>query len=225
MPSILLLRHAQASLGAADYDVLSERGHVQAAATAEELRRRGTRIDRLVSGTLVRQRDTAAPIAAVVEREVELDARWNEYDSDDILTVHSAASARLHADPDGAPTLSSHDFQQLLDTTLGAWMRAGDASATRETWPGFQARVQAALHELGATLGRGETALVCTSGGVLAAACAALIGAPQSFVPLHRVVVNAAFSTIAVGRSGMTLLAFNEHAHLLGDPEGLVTFR
>ena len=32
MPSILLVRHAQASFGAADYDVLSERGHEQVTA-------------------------------------------------------------------------------------------------------------------------------------------------------------------------------------------------
>jgi len=41
MPAVLLVRHAQASFGAADYDVLSEHGHAQARAAAAELRARG----------------------------------------------------------------------------------------------------------------------------------------------------------------------------------------
>jgi len=62
---IYLVRHGQASFGAADYDVLSELGHRQAALVGAELRARGVRVDLAVSGTLRRQRETAATALAV----------------------------------------------------------------------------------------------------------------------------------------------------------------
>ena len=70
MPSILLIRHAQASFGSADYDVLSDRGHEQAAALVRGLEQRGIVPAQVVSGTLRRQRDTAAPCAAAHGLEV-----------------------------------------------------------------------------------------------------------------------------------------------------------
>ena len=61
MPIVLLIRHAQASFGTADYDVLSERGHAQVEALHRALTRRGIVADRVVTGSLRRQRDTGRP--------------------------------------------------------------------------------------------------------------------------------------------------------------------
>jgi broad specificity phosphatase PhoE len=61
---VYVVRHGQASFGAADYDVLSELGHRQAALAGVELRDRGVRIDLVASGTLRRQRETAAAALA-----------------------------------------------------------------------------------------------------------------------------------------------------------------
>lgn len=225
MPSILLLRHAQASFGAVDYDALSDLGRVQVAALDRDLRSRGIRIDQVVSGSLVRQRDTAAVVAEAFGRELRIDPRWNEYDSDDLLQHHSTNGARLHAGAPGTATLSSAAFQDVLDLALAEWVTAGATSATQEPWPRFASRVDDALREVCDGLGRGETAVVCTSGGVVAAACAALLRAPAAFVALHRVVANTGVSRIAVGRSGVSLLSFNEHAHLQDGGASLVTFR
>ena len=63
MPTVTLLRHGQASFGAADYDNLSELGHRQARVAADTLAARGLRNPVVASGTLRRQRDTAAPVA------------------------------------------------------------------------------------------------------------------------------------------------------------------
>lgn len=225
MPSVLLLRHAQASFGAADYDVLSDLGRAQVAVLESALRRRGIRIDQVISGSLVRQRETAAALAAAFDRELRIDPRWNEYDSDDILAGHASEGARLHAGPAGSVQLSSAAFQDVLDGALADWIDAGAEAAATEAWPQFAARVDEALADVCAGLGRGETALVCTSGGVLAAACAGILGAASTFVALHRVLVNAGLTTIAVGRSGTSLLSFNDHAHLQHGDGSLVTFR
>ena len=43
MPALIVVRHAQASFGAEDYDVLSDRGRSQAEALVPELRDEGSR--------------------------------------------------------------------------------------------------------------------------------------------------------------------------------------
>lgn len=214
VPTLLLVRHAQGSFGGPDYDVLSERGREQAGALAGDLERRGMKLDRIVSGSLARQRDTIAPAAAVSGRELEIDARWNEYESDEIIARHAA--------PGLAPT-SSREFQTALDAALLAWI--SDESSER-SWPGFRDRVTAALRELAGSLSSGQTAVVSTSGGPVAAICVELLGLPhESFVSFNRVMVNGGVTKIVTGRAGMTLVSFNEHAYLDLPELSLVTYR
>jgi hypothetical protein len=50
-----------------------------------------------------------------------------------------------------------------------------------------------------------------------------LLDAPDAlFLGFNRVCVNGAYTKIAVGASGLSLLSFNEHGHL---PAGEVTYR
>jgi broad specificity phosphatase PhoE len=217
VPAILLARHGQASFGADDYDVLSEKGHAQAAALAAHLGARGIRLDRLLSGALVRQRDTAAPIARATGLDVEIDARFDEYDSDGIVAAHASVTE--------APA-SNKDFQRILETALAAWIAAGDDVAAGEPWPVFAARTRDAVRDLAASLSSGQTALVVTSGGVLGAVCAALLGAPDpAFIAINRVMINGGLTKLIVGAGGVNLLSVNEHAHLEGADGSLVTYR
>ncbi len=223
MPTVLLIRHAQASYGAADYDVLSETGHEQNIVLARDLERRGLLGGRVVSGTLRRQRDTAAAVAAGAA--VEIDAGWDEYDSADVLRHHSPSGARLEAGDDG-PTLANRDFQVIMDDALAAWVQAGEDSRTAESFPAFAARTGAALERLTAPLGSGETAIACSSGGVIAALCVALLGVPSdALVSLNRVAVNTAVTRLAHSGRGTSLLTFNEYPHLDGDGARLRTSR
>ncbi|MFJ7128758.1 histidine phosphatase family protein [Streptomyces sp. NPDC098101] len=215
MPLICLVRHGQASAGAEDYDVLSGPGRAQAAAVGRELARRGLRDPHLVSGTLVRQRDTARLLAdaAGFGGPLHQDPRWNEYDHLGLLARYAPASGRTASE------------QDRLDHALLAWTR-GPGTTGGETWAAFSGRVAAGLAELPAALGRGRDAVVVTSGGVLAALCGALLSLPgEGIAALHRVTVNASVTTLAVGASGTTLLTFNEHAHFAGDGRRLLTYR
>jgi broad specificity phosphatase PhoE len=227
VPSILIVRHGQASFGGADYDVLSDQGHAQVDALRRDLERRGLQPRVVVSGTLARQRDTAAPLAGALGAPLEIDARWNEYATDDVLTHHSSTPVREDRPPGTtAPEISSRQFQELLEEALLAWIGAGAHGPAAEPWPAFAARVAAALADAGRTLQSGETAIVATSGGVLAAVCVALLAVPaERFVVFNRVTVNAGVTRVASGRSGMTLISFNEQGHLEGRDEPLTTYR
>jgi broad specificity phosphatase PhoE len=227
MPSILLVRHGQASYGADDYDVLSETGWRQAEVLAAEHARRGLRFDVVLSGGLRRQQGTAEVLARAAGTPVEIDPGWDEYDADDILTHHAQTDVRLDAEPGTAgPSVSSRDFQHLLDGALVAWIEAGEAGTAREPWPAFDARVRGALERLVARLGSGETALVCSSGGTIGALCAALMGmAPTGLVTFNRVAINTGVARLVSGRQGVTLISFNEHGHFDGLDPSLRTYR
>ena len=198
MPAVCFVRHGQASFGDDDYDVLSALGRTQSVVTGEALRTRGLRSPVAVSGTLRRQRDTAA----LAGFDASVDARWDEYDHVDLLRRYV--------------TDSSAPVQAMLDAALLAWV---DDPAGG--WSDFSDGAVAALASL--DLPSGRDAVVFTSGGVIAAVCAQLWGLDAAgVVALNRVAVNGAITRLAVGRSGTTLVSFNEHGHLASDD---TTFR
>jgi broad specificity phosphatase PhoE len=225
VPTILLVRHAQASYGTDDYDKLSPRGREQATAIVSELTRRGLTVGRVVSGSLRRQRDTAAPAAAALAVPVALDPRFDEYDMDDILASHAATTVRTSVVP-GAEQVSSVEFQRILEQGMMAWIEAGGESPCRESYPRFEARVTAALTDLAGGLRSGTTAIVFTSAGAIAALCCGILRLPaERVIPLNRVSVNASITKLACGRSGISFVSFNEHAHLEYAGSRLVTLR
>jgi broad specificity phosphatase PhoE len=194
MGALYLVRHGQASRYDEGLDTLSDLGVEQARAVATELRRRGVEPRRIVTGGLRRQRQTAEALAGPAP---EVDTRWDEYDHLGVLTGH----------PPGA---EPRTVQEALDTALATWVGAADGYA--ETWTAFRLRVGAALDALDPA----GTTVVVTSAGPISAIVAALLGAPtEGWLALNRVMVNTGITTLAVGRRGVSLVSFNDHAHLL----------
>lgn len=204
MALVYLARHGQASFGATDYDVLSEIGHQQGKIVGDELRRRGFQPDQVWSGTLRRQRETA--VAADMGVPIKEDERWNEYDH---LGMVRAA---------GTPA-TPREFQLALDAALRLWIGS-------DSWRDFAGGVTDAFTQLLAGLGSGGTALVFTSGGVIAAVCAELLGLEaDGFVAVNRVAVNGGLTKLVHGRSGTSLVSYNDHAHFEGAHRELLTYR
>ncbi|MCW3013745.1 MAG: histidine phosphatase family protein, partial [Solirubrobacterales bacterium] len=226
MPVISLVRHAQASFGSVDYDVLSELGHRQAALLDAALAARGVAVQIVRCGSLRRQLDTALACPLAARGPVVRDPRWDEYDSADVMTHHAAVGAQVDGGGIGAPAgMTSQDFQGMLDGALLDWIAAGDRTPCQESWPAFRGRATGALQELAAGLGSGEDALVFSSGGTIAALAAALLDAPDTvFVALNKVAVNTSVAKVMVGRTGLRLLSYNEHTHLEHD-RALMSFR
>jgi broad specificity phosphatase PhoE len=225
MPTVLLVRHGQASFGGEDYDVLSEVGHRQAEIVAASLADRGYQADRLICGTLRRQIDTAAAFTALGAPDLEIEPRWDEYDSEDILHHHSDSAARLDLQGDAEP-LTNRSFQSILEAAQAQWIDYADRSPTSQPWPAFSAAGTAAFHDLATQLTSGETAIVVTSGGTIAALLCALWDAPATLFPaLNRVTVNASVTKLAVGSTGTNVISFNDHSHLESVDRALVTYR
>ncbi|MFD3688829.1 histidine phosphatase family protein [Nocardiopsis sp. NPDC058631] len=211
MPAIYLIRHGKASPEAEDYDELSPTGYEQARLLGAELRRRDLRVGTVATGALRRQRQTAEAVLAEagIDAARATDPRWDEYDHLGLLHAHPAGEGSL---------------QDRLDAALTSWIGAGGSGPG--TWEGFRSGVRSALSDLVSGLGRGETALVFTSAGVVATVCSALLGtSPAGFLAMNRVVVNGSVSKLLHGRGGTQVLSFNDHAHLEQGGPGLMTYR
>jgi broad specificity phosphatase PhoE len=87
---VLLVRHGQASFGAADYDVLSELGERQSRVVGAALAARRVRPDVVVHGSMRRQQETAKALvsAAGWPAPVLEDAGWDEMDHLQVLARH-----------------------------------------------------------------------------------------------------------------------------------------
>jgi broad specificity phosphatase PhoE len=75
-------------------------------------------------------------------------------------------------------------------------------------------------------LERGQTALVVSSGGAIAAITAALLGVPpNALIAFNHVSVNTAITKLVVGRGRTTLISSNEHAHVEEVDASLMSYR
>ena len=149
MPVIALLRHGQASFGTDDYDRLSDLGRRQAEVAGAELGQRGLRSPVVVSGSLLRQRDTAAIAAeALGVRPSRIDERFDEFDA------HAAVEAHLGR-PGATEGMDSREFQVHLDEAMALWMAEGDPR-----WRDFVDGALAGLTDLAASLPAGTDAVV-----------------------------------------------------------------
>jgi broad specificity phosphatase PhoE len=104
----------------------------------------------------------------------------------------------------------------------------GDAerSPASKTWAHFSSAGPAALAELRSELATGETAVVVTSAGAIAATVGTLLGVPdQVFASLNRVLVNGSVTKLAIGASGTNVVSFNDHTHLEKIDRAFVTYR
>ncbi len=219
MGVVLLVRHGQASFGADDYDVLSATGWEQSRLLGRYLADREVVPDAVLRGAMRRHRETAE---AMVEgggwaAPVEADAGWDEFDHLGVVAAYPDLPKQEDLDHRG--------FQAVFEQATARWTSGDFDDDYPESYAAFRSRVVAALARAGESAGSGSTLVVVTSGGPIAAACAALV-APEERDPavlaalwsrFNPVTVNTSVTRVVVGATGPRLLTFNEHAHLEGE--------
>ena len=221
MTVLLLVRHGQASWGAADYDRLSGLGEEQSRVLGAALAARGVRPDLLVRGGMRRHRQTAEGVVegAGWDGEVVEDAGWDEFDHQQMLDLHPSGV-------EDAEDLDRAEFQRWFEEATRRWTGGSFADEYDESFTDFGTRVEAALQRTVERLGSGRTAVVLTSGGPVSWVATALLGGGADvWSRLNPVTVNASVTKVVVGRRGATLVSFNGHSHFEGDAQRLLTYR
>ncbi len=214
MGTLLLVRHGQASFGTDDYDRLTPLGERQARNLGYAWEAGGWRPDVAVVGSMKRHHQSA--IAALdVLGDVDgydQDAGWDELDFEPLVDAYAPGTPR--DDPRG--------FQKAFVAATAAWTRA-ELTDVAESFTDFSGRVLDAFNRLAASVGKGETGVVFSSGGPIAVVAAHLLGGgPDLWSRLNAAMVNASTTKIVTGSQGRTLITFNEHGHL---PASDVTYR
>lgn len=205
MAELLVIRHGQASFGADNYDVLSDLGHRQSEAAGAFLRDIGWVPDRLITGTLQRQKDTLRSMG--FEDAPEEHAGLNEYDFQNLL--HARYEGNV---PDMVKGDRKTHFRALRETILD-WQQGGCAGAA-ETWAEFEARVRAAREFACETDAR--RVLVVSSGGAIGQLTATSLDAPApQMMALNLQIKNTSMTKFVFSRSAFYLHEFNATPHLM----------
>jgi broad specificity phosphatase PhoE len=235
MGQIYLVRHAQASFGAADYDALSVLGVEQGRALGAWFARTGRRIDQIVTGSLRRHRQTAAALVEALPHATRsqmtdaIDRGFDEYDYDRILACHRPD---LADGPALARHLAAHEsprreFQRLFVEAMYRWVDGEHDADYAETWSAFGRRCAAALQRVVEQAGSSRNVVVVTSGGPIAAMCQSVLELPnRRACELNFSLVNCGVTALLYRPGQISLHVLNSYAHLEdGGDARLVTYR
>jgi broad specificity phosphatase PhoE len=207
---LYLVRHGQASFGAADYDRLSALGARQCQALGHWFASHGIAFEAVLRGTLRRH---AQSLAAIAEGHGNVPAalEWpglNEYDSEALIrTVHEGPLPK----PDSPEVYRAHF--RLLREALAGWMAGRTAPAGMPSWSDFTAGVAGALDHV-RSRHRGDV-LIVSSGGPIATAVGQVLGtSPDTTIELNLRIRNSAVTEFAFTPKRHVLVSFNHVPHL-----------
>jgi len=210
MSTLYLVRHAQASFGADDYDQLSVLGIRQSEQLGRYFASKGMAFDAVLTGTLRRHAQTLAGISEGLQADLSarLHAGLNEYNSEAVIKA-------IHPEPLQRPTtpeLYRHHFR-LLRQGLVAWMTGRAQPEGLPVWRDFRQGVVdilTSVQQSGA-----KRVLLVSSGGPIACAIAHVLATPpEATVELNMRLRNTAVSELTFTQRHFALNTYNTLAHL-----------
>lgn len=211
MGNLYLVRHAQASFAADDYDQLSELGQRQAQQLGRYWAERGQGFDAVFTGELRRHAQTWDGIAAgtgLTLQPLRLPT-LNEYNPEALIRcVHPQPLPRADS-----PERYRQHFRLLRDG-LAQWM-AGTVSP--QGMPSYEQFAQGVAEVLARVRAehQGQNVLIVSSGGPIATAVAQVLGmSPEGSIELNLRIRNCALSELPFSARRHSLLSFNTLPHL-----------
>lgn len=231
MSRLLIIRHGQASLGAADYDVLSPLGEQQADALGRYLARMIDPPHAIYAGPRKRQRDTAAQLVAGARQSgAEFpDPRelldFDEYPA--IALMKDAMPSLCERDPELAALATAwmaaergtpghqRAFELVFQAAMQRWHAGEVEHPAVEPFREFQARVARGLDHVVQQHPRQSTVLVVTSAGPVGVVTALALGLDTwAGLKTSFIVHNASLTEFAYRPGEMQLRVFNALPHI-----------
>ena len=210
MGNLYLVRHGQASFGAADYDNLSPLGQQQSERLGVYFKSQGKRFDGVLTGSLRRHAQTWQGIAqgAQYSHAPEIWPGLNEYDSEAVVRA-------IHPEPLGkadTPESYRHHFRLLRDG-LKQWMLGATQPQGMPSYPEFVRGVTSALDHI-RTQYAGNVLLV-SSGGPISTAVGHLLGtAAEMTIELNFHIRNTSVTQFTFNPKRHVLVSYNNLPHL-----------
>jgi broad specificity phosphatase PhoE len=230
MSVLTLVRHAQASFHADNYDELSSLGQKQARLLGEFWASRRIDFDEVYCGPRVRQRHTAEIVGSAFAQagrtwpEPVVLAELDEYDLGGVikelapeLARQDAAFAELLASyrrAENGPERARSFWKMFQPLTL-RWATTPHSVAGVESFPEFRDRVERALRRVMEGQRSGRRAAVFTSGGVIGTAVRLALAAPdRTAVEVNWRVRNCSLTEFVFTKNRFNLDSFNALPHL-----------
>lgn len=213
MAELYLVRHGQASFRSDNYDQLSPRGKQQALWLGEYFHHRGHQFDHILTGSLVRHRQTAEAIAVGLQlpvAEFRIVEGLNEFNFQQLFDayIHQHPAEALSADAPAA------DFYKLLKKGMQQWFGGELTCGIDETWQQFENRMHNVLAILQSEF-LDQKVLAVSSGGAIAMLLRHILQAPgETAIELNLQIRNTAFSHCFFNRHAVRMTTFNQIPHL-----------
>ena len=232
MSSLILVRHAQASFGADDYDKLSELGETQSTLLGGYWVNAQSHFDHVLIGPRLRHRETAALAERVFRDaghpwdEQEHLESLDEYQGESLIKkalprligedTHLQSLAAAFADIDHEdPSAKRKAFQKMFEHVMRSWVRGEIEEPGVESWQAFTQRITDLVRDVQSRYGRKKTIVAFTSGGVIGAAVGVSLGlSPEKAIETSWMVHNASLTEFTFTEDRFTLSRFNALPHL-----------
>lgn len=252
MGRLYVVRHGQASLHAADYDLLSSLGEEQARLLGAYWAERGVRFGRAYVGPRRRHRQTHDAVAAAYaerglpwpapEEAPELDEHDGPRVVEGVLRAEEAAGGgpgvggpALAAAVAGAPVLEAasaavearderaRSYLRHFARVTREWARGELHAPGIESFQDFRARVERGVQRICADANGGGLAVAFTSGGPVAASAGLALGlSDEKTLELSWAVSNSSVSEFLYSGERFSLAVFNAAPHVGAEQFSLV---
>jgi len=210
MGTLYLVRHGQASFGAADYDQLSDLGQRQCHALGQWFSTRGVHFEAVLRGTL-RRHVQSLDALAMGHGALPEASEWpglNEYDGEAVIRA-------IHPTPLVAPDSPEvyRAYFRLLRLGLQAWMDGRTAPDGMPAYGNFVKGINTALDHVRRTHD-GNVLLVSSGGPIATAVGQVLATSAQTTIELNLRIRNSAVTEFAFTPKRHMLQSFNHLPHL-----------
>lgn len=222
MAIIYLVRHGQASFGAADYDQLSELGAEQCRLLGTWFGQCGFAVDQIITGGLKRHLQSADAFTSTLPEPQRpktapvIDTGFDEFNHREMLSRFNPEFTDLDA---VKRYLTDNDqdtsgFAPLFSQAFARWIGGKFDGDYMEPWPQFSLRCNAAVDRISDNY-HGQSVVVFTSGGAISAIAQKLLDFPDAQVAkINLMLQNSGVTRLSACRNNASLNTLNSCAHL-----------
>jgi len=167
-----LIRHAQASAHAEDYDQLSSLGYEQSKLLHQHLLSQPRPIDHVWVGPRKRHRQTYETVRQSTWPEAEHKSWLDEFPAHEIMDkgIETLRGTEWQPDIDlieASVGTGGESYLRILQYLCDLWIEDALFLEDVETCSSYKARIQAGLQELQHILDRGESVIIFSSAGLI----------------------------------------------------------
>jgi broad specificity phosphatase PhoE len=228
MAKIYLIRHGQASAGSSNYDVLSPKGIEQTRLLGQYFNQHQFHIDRIISGPLERQKDSAKHFinGKKIKNSFDIFEGFKEHDGYRMFKKHFPILSK--SDPvikrlmeqayqsDQPQNVYFKMYERVSTQWVNGELEISDPEF--ENWPDFKSRVADCWEQTCQSIEHDENLAIFSSAGPVTMIVGHLLGLMQhKIMELSWIVHNASVTEISISKNGQKRLqVFNNISHFHG---------